>query len=355
MSRLLLALTVLAGCSPRCGEGRICVIAGTGELGFNGEGLDARESRLASPTSVRLSPDGDVVIVDYSNMRLRRLAADGTLVTIAGNGLHAYSEIGADPLDSPLENPVDAGWDAEGRLYILPQHEGRVIRVVDGVLERFAGTGELADSGDGGDALDAMLGYTGGMAFGPDGALFVSDSTHSKVRRIAPDGTIDTVLGTGEAGLGEEGYGPEVALRNPERVHVDGERLLVADTGNHRVLALDLATLETTWLAGTGEGAYGGDGGEAREAQLRSPTGLAVGEDGTVYVADLHNDAIRAIATDGTITTVAGGIEGSERASAPAADFALNRPAGLAWHGGDLWITERGGHRLLLWEAVDAP
>ena len=255
MRLALLVLASLVGCTPVCEDGRICVIAGTGDLGFTGEALDARDSRLASPTSVLTDPEGRVVVVDYSNMRLRRLEDDGTLVTIAGNGVHAYSEPGLDALDSPLENPVDAAWGPDGQLYILPQHEGRLVRLDEaGRIERVVATGVLADGGDGGDALDATLGYTAGLAFAPDGTLFVSDNTFSRVRRVALDGTIDTILGTGEGGMGTPGFGPDTAILGPERLVVDGERLLVADAGNHRVLAVDLATLDVTLLAGNGEG-----------------------------------------------------------------------------------------------------
>lgn len=333
------------------------MIAGTGELGFNGEGLHALDSRLASPTSVLTSPDGHAVIVDYSNMRIRKVEDDGTLSTLAGNGTHAYSEIGADALASPLENPVDAAWGPDGLLYILPQHEGRLIRVGEGgALERVVGIGTLADSGDGGDALDAELGYTAGMAFAEDGTLFISDNTHSRVRRVTPDGTIDTVLGIGTAGNDAPGYGPETAIRAPERVVVDGERLLVADAGNHRVLAVDLATLDVSLFAGSGDNTYAGDGGPAVEASLRGPTGLAVASDGTVFIADFHNNALRAVSPDGTIATVAGGELDGDMRSAPAERFALNRPAGLAFTPeGDLLIAERGASRVLRWEGVDAP
>jgi len=326
---------------------------GTGELGFNGDG-SARVARLASPTSVLTDPEGQAMVVDYSNMRVRVLTAAGTVQTVVGNGIHAYSEIGVTALETPLENPIDASYGPDGLLYVLPQHEGRVVRVeADGTIGRCVGTGEIGDSGDSGPALEAQLGYGGGLAIASDGTLFVSDNTSSRVRRAMLDGAIDTVLGTGEAGSGPVAYGPETPIRSPERLVVDeeGGRVIVADTLNHRVLAVDRDTLAVTVVAGTGEPGRSGDGGPASQARLDEPVGVAVGPSGAVLVADLENHVIRVVWPDGTIETVAGtGEAASTPHPAPALDFSLHRPAGLAiTDAGDVLIAERSGHRVLRW------
>ena len=350
-------LAITAGCADPCADGLVCTIAGNGLLGFNGDGMDARDSWLAAPTSVTVDPEGRPVVIDYSNMRVRVLD-DGVLTTIVGDGRHAYSEIGAAPRDTPLENPVDAVWGPDGLLYVLPQHEGRVIRVKDGVIERFAGTGAIDHAGDGGPAVDAAMGYTGGFAFGPDGSLYISDNTHSRVRRIDPTGIIATVLGTGERALGTPGYGPEMAIDSPERIAIDGDRLLVADTANDRVLGLDLTTLEATVIAGTGERGFAGDGGQAVDAQLDRPVGVLPGRDGGVLIGDLENHVVRFVSADGSIRTVLGTGARWEDAEdgLPATEMALRKPAGMAWApNGDLLIAERGGHRVLRWiGAADA-
>lgn len=352
---LLVLVALAAGCQDPCEAGRICVLIGDGELGFNGDGLPGPQTRLASPTSVGVDPDGRVFVVDYSNMRVRTLEEDGTVSTTVGNGEHAYSEIGRYRLDSALENPVDAAWGPDDRLYVLPQHEGRVITIgPSGLIEACVGTGVLADSGDGGHALDAELGYGGGLALGPDGAIYVSDATFHRVRRIDPSGSIGTVLGTGEAGLGAPGFGPETAIRGPERLALDatGERLIVADTVNHRVLALDLTSLQVEIVAGDGTRGRSGDGGPGVAARLDYPTGVAVAPDGAVLIADLGNDVIRRVGLDGTIAIVAGGEDEKARPHGPAGRFPMRGPAGLAWDGPDLLIAERSGQRVLRW--VDA-
>lgn len=351
----LAGLTLLAGCQDPCADGRICATVGTGELGWNGDGLPGDETRLASPTSVAVDLDGRPVIVDYSNMLIRRVEDDGTVTSIVGNGRHAYSEIGADALETPLENPVDARWGPDGLLYVLPQHEGRLIRIESsGAVGRVCGTGQLGDTGDGGPALEAELGYTGGFAFG-DGDLYIADNTNSRVRRVRGE-EIQTVLGTGEGGLGEPGYGPETAIRNPERIVWDDGRLLVADASNHRVLALDPETLQVTLVAGTGESGYTGDGGPASEATLNRPTGV-LPIAGGVLVADFENTALRFVDADGSIETVAGGFDLNEDLldSEEPLLMPIRRPAGLALTpDGDLLIAERSGHRLLRWNGAEA-
>ena len=344
-----------------CGENDVCVLAGTGELGFNEDGLPYDETRLASPSAVYESPDGLPIIVDYSNMRVRTVdPEDGTIRTLVGNGFHAYSELGTHPHDTPLENPIDIGWNTDGHLCVLPQHEGRVVCVENDEITAFAGTGEIADGGDDGPAVDATMGYGGGMVFADDGTLYISDTTHSRIRRVSTDGTIDTVLGIGEGGATPLGFGPETAIRFPERLALseDNDRLFVADTYNNRVLALDTETLEVSLIAGTGEAGFSGDDGDATSAQLNLPVGVTAGPDNSVLIADTRNHVIRHVDSDGTIRTVVGtGSTTLETVPQPPLQFAVLGPAGLSWNeNGDLLIAEQWGHRILfarnLWGAL---
>ena len=355
-------LVALAGGSEppagACEDGLVCVLMGTGELGFNGDGQPGRWARLATPTSVLATSDGSPMVVDFSNMRLRRLDDANFIRTVVGDGRHAYSEIGANRLATPLENPVDAAWGPDGLLYVLPMHEGRVVRVgEDDAIELWAGTGVVADAADDCPASVAEMGFGGGLAFAEDGTLYVSDNTYNKVRRVSTDLVVTTVLGNDDSVGEPPGYGPDIGLRSPERLVVDDarRRLLVADTLENRVLALDEDTLAVEVLAGTGERGFAGDGGPALDAELDGPVGLAVAPDGTVLVSDLGNDVVRAVFPDGTIDTVLGtpGEDLYPRQSAPPLEFPITGPAGLAWSDdGDLWIAERGGDRMLAWNAA---
>ena len=361
MPCLLAACTSEGSKTALCSDDTVCILAGTGELGFNGDEAPALETRLASPTAAHEGPDGTLVIVDFSNMRVREIDASGAIQTRVGNGFHAYSEPGVSATDSPLENPIDVAWHPDGRLCLIPLHEGRVICIdSDDRVERFAGTGSIADSGDGAPALDAEMGFVSGLAFTEDDTLYISDSTHSRIRRVSPDGTIDTVLGTGEAGLGTAGYGPETMIRFPERLSVDEStnRLIVADTYNHRVLAMDLDSLEVTVLAGVGEAGWSGDGGLASEASLNTPVGVAPAPDGGTLIADTRNFVVRHVDSSGVIETIAGtGDYALTDESAGRLSFNLVGPAGISWTAsGALLIAEQYGHRILslpgLWDAL---
>ncbi len=361
----------LAGCGPRpaepgpvCETGWICPIMGTGELGFDGDGKPPLETRLASPTAVREAPDGTVVVVDYSNMRLRYVDDGGRVRTLVGSGIHAFSEIGASALDSPLENPVDARWGPDGLLYIQPQHESRVVRVeADGTLGLVAGTGLIDDSGSGVPGEAAGMGYGSGIAFDADGSLVLSDRTFHLVRRVGPDGLLDNVLGVGHSGACEDGDGPTVPLNGPGRLVVDADAGLayVPDAGNHAVLELDLDTLAVRVVAGTGAPGRGPDGALATASPLHEPEVVELLPSGGLLVGELGTDLLRAVSADGRLRAVAGVGAGcapdpDPTRGAPPQEFCMTDPSGLAWtQDGDLLIAERGGHRVLRWfGAADA-
>ncbi|MCA9571786.1 MAG: hypothetical protein KC656_28305, partial [Myxococcales bacterium] len=240
-------------------------------------------------------------------------------------------------LETPLENPIDAAWGADGRLYVLPQHEGRVIAVGE-IVELCMGSGLVEDGADGEHALETSMGFGAGLAVAGDGRIFVSDQGFARVRRLNPDGTVETVLGTGAPGLGQPGLGPSTAIRDPERLALDEEAnvLYVADMGNDRVLSVQLDTLEVSLVA---------------SGDLQSPVGLLLTGDGGLLVSELLGDRIRYVAPDGSLTTVAGDPGAQEpRRSAEPLDMQIHGPAGLAWTPeGDLLVAERLGQRVLRW------
>lgn len=285
-------------------------MAGTGDLGFNGEGLPAPLSWLYLPSAVLLDPERRLVIVDYNNMRVRHLD-DARLVTIVGNGGHEYSTPGAEALATDLENPVDAAYGPDGLLHVLPAHESRLIQVdTSGLIQVVVGTGEEGYTGDGGPALGATLYQAQGFCFDSTGAIWIADTLNGAIRRVA-DGTIDTVL----AGLG-----------GPQRVRCGHGRVLATDTFSGRIIEFSEESLEFEviaeglsypwsavptaegWiaassgsheildqdgvLAGSGEAGFSGDGDPALDAQLSWPADVFPVDDG-FYVADMQNARVR--------------------------------------------------------------
>lgn len=289
----------------------VCTVAGTGRMGFNKDGLQPEDSDLYLPSTLRRGPDGLVYLMDFNNHRLRRIDAAGRLQTIAGDGFHSGAAVGQPAVDSPLENPIDFDFSPEGRVIFISYHDPRVLQIsAAGVLEVVAGTGGLAlsgNEGDGGPALLASFIQLSGLAIGPDGAIYVSDDEAHRVRVIHSGGRIETLAGTGVQDYsGDGGPAAAAALNRPAGLAIDRTgNLFIADGLNHAVrkVAPD-GTIET--VAGTGQAGFGGDGGPATAARLSFPEGVALDAVGTLYITDRNNYRIRRVTPDGIIDTVAG-------------------------------------------------
>ncbi len=328
-------LWLLVACAPEPGfcpePGTVCRLAGTGQLGFNGEGLPALESWLYWPTSVRFDAQQRLHVVDFNNMRIRRFEADGSLRTIAGNGQHAWSTPGTTILDSALENPIEVAFDADGSFYIAALHEARILYVsADGSVRPYAGSGEYGLAGDGGPAEQAAMSESAGITLSPDGSLYIADTQNHCLRVVDPDGIIHTLAGNGLAGYAGDGQALDSAMFNsPQQLEWFDGAVYIADTYNHAIRRLDPETGELRTVAGTGLAGYSGDGGPATEAQLHSPYGMGFSSDGTLYIADTYNSVVRQVSPDGTIRTVAGsGVVGME--DGPALDATFNWPGDVA-------------------------
>ena len=252
--------------------------------------------------------------------------------------------------DARLDSPNGVATDAAGNLYFADSNNNR-IRKVDsaGLISTIAGTGERGFGGDNGPATDARLDSPRGVAVDGTGNLYIADSFNRRIRKVDSSATITTIAGTGEFGFGGDG-GPatEARLRSPTGVAVDGAgNLYIADTSNNRIRKVD-STGTITTVAGSGERGFSGDGDPATEAQLNYPRGVAVDGAGNLYIADASNHRIRKVDSTGTITTIAGsGERGFSGDGDPATEARLRSPTGVAVDGaGNLYIGDSGNHRI---------
>ncbi len=348
-ARMLLWVLCLPGCdqgqdtiAAACVvPGAICTIAGVPEkLGFNGDGLPATATQLYLPTAIAWDPDGLLLINDYNNFRVRVVQPTGTMATVVGDGVHGWATAGLQARDTSLENVMDISVTDDGALILSEYHTHRVLEVERGIVGVVAGGGVEGLAGDGGPALQASFQEPAGVAVAPDGRVFVSDSGNNAIRVIQPDGTVDLVLGDYLAGFSDEGGAPR--LTRPQRIRLDGDRLLIADSGNHVVRAVDLVTGVASIFAGTGEPGSDGDGGPATAAHLQEPYSAVAGPDGEVYIADMIANVVRRVDADGTISTFAGtGAEAFAGDLGPATDAALHGPTDvLVGPDGALYIVE---------------
>lgn len=328
--------------------GFMCALAGTGELGFNRDGLRPTETDLFLPSAVRRGPDDVLYLMDFNNQRLRTIDDDDRVQTLIGNGFHAIADSGAPASATPLENPIDFAFDSAGRVVFVSYHDPRVLVLGDdGRVHTLAGAadgvvGFEGNEGDGGSPLDALFIQLDGIAIAPDDSIYVSDSLANRVRWIH-DGIITTVAGNGEAGYsGDGGPGVEAALRWPTALELDpAGNLLVADTRNHVVRQLTPEGSITT-IAGVGTPGVEGDGGPAVQAQLDQPYGLALAADGSLYIGDRGNFRVRRLAPDGTLETIAGsGAEGMSGNGGPALEAQLGYVARVAIDGDSLLVADQ--------------
>ncbi|MFF4245635.1 RICIN domain-containing protein [Streptomyces sp. NPDC001822] len=330
-------------------EPRISTVAGTGAAGFAGDNESAVAAQLNRPYGIAVDGTGTLYLSDYSNHRVRKITTDGKISTVAGAAAGYRGDDGPAAL-ALLNCPRDIAVDSAGSVYVTDSANNRVRKITaDGKISTVAGTGAAGFSGDGGPAVKAQLNYPLGVAVDSTGALYICDHRNSRIRKVAADGKISTIAGSGVAGFKGDGE-PAVAaqLKTPYALAVDGsDELYIADAGNHRVrkVASD-GTIST--VAGSGVAGSSGDDGPATSARLNFPLGVVVDSAGTLYISDYENHRVRKVTADGTISTVAGtGTAGYGGDDGPAAQAQLNKPFGLAVDCVDtLYIADHFNNRI---------
>jgi uridylate kinase len=325
-----------------------------GQVDTLGDGCAATQATLGSPTGVVVDGAGNLYIADTENNRVREVAAGSeTISTVAGTGSVGYSGDGELATQAALSHPSGVAVDGAGNLYIADTYNNRIREVNSSqVITTEAGTGALGDGGDGGPAFQAMLALPAGVRVDSQGNLYIADTYNNRVREVvSSSGVITTVAGTGAPGFNGDGGAPEQAtLSSPTGVVVDGAgNLYIADTENNRVREVVAGSDTISTVAGTGSVGYSGDGGPATQAALSHPAGVAVDSQGNLYFSDQYDQGVREVfGSTGAITTVAGtGIAGFGGDSGPAAQATLNFPVGVAVDSaGNVFIADRDNNRI---------
>ena len=255
------------------------------------------EASFMQPLGLALAPDGRLFVADADSNRIRVISADGaTVSTYAGNGVATHAN--GNTSTASFSHPEGLAFAPDGRLFVADSANNR-IRVIsaDGAtVSDYAGSGELGKAD--GSTSTASFSRPIGLAVAPDGRLFVADSVNARIRVISADGAIvSTYAGSGELGNADGSTSTATFdTLNGLALAPDG-RLFVADTDNNliRVISADGATVST--YAGSGE--IGNADGSTSTASFRQPIGLALAPDGRLFIADHNNNRIRVISADG--------------------------------------------------------
>jgi len=328
----------------------ITTIAGSGAEGFSGDGGMAVGASFNHPRAIPVDSAGAVYIADTNNYRIRKVSSNGMIATLAGTGVMGYSGDGGLAVNATLSDASGLVLDGAGNIYIADASNRRVRKITPGgVITSIAGTGTQGFSGDGGAATSAMLGRPFALALDAAGNLYIADSANERIRKIDVNGTITTIAGNGHVGFsGDDGPAIEASLQTPVGVAVDrAGNVYIADGDNNRIRKVSVGGIISTF-AGNGSAGFSGDGGLAVNAMINIPYDVAVDAAGNVYIADAGNNRIRKVSTSNIITTVAGtDTNGFGGDGGPATQAILNFPWGLATDSaGNVYVGDRVNERV---------
>ncbi len=279
----------------RASDGTLSVAAGAiGDEGFSGDGGPATKAQLDHPMDVEPQPDGGFLIADTYNRRVRRVAPDGTITTVAGSTASSGGD-GGPATSAGLAYPMSVSTTADGG-FLIADYSGQRVRKVDrsGRISTVAGGGTGSADTDGIAATSADIGPRSVDVL-PDGGFLLIH--YLKVYRVSPEGRMTALAGSGRRGFaGDGGPATSAALHAPADVAATpGGGFLIADEGNHRVRQVSPRGRIRT-VAGTGAWGFFGNGGPADAAGLEYPTGVTVLADGSFLVSDTGHGHVRRVA-----------------------------------------------------------
>ncbi|MCW3094164.1 MAG: hypothetical protein JWP81_5233 [Ferruginibacter sp.] len=277
--------------------GIITTFAGNGKPGFSGDGSQAAAARLNLPTSIAADAAGNVFITDYGNARIRKVASNGIISTIAGTGVTGYNGDGP-ALLTKIFGPDGITVDRSGNVIFADQFNMRIRKVTPaGTVVTIAGNGTAGFNGDGGSALLASLNWPKDVKIDRAGNLFIADRRNNRIRKVSTSGIITTVAGNGVAGYSGDNGNALLASFDPGAIAIDSlGNIYIADSDHERIRKVNTSGIITMFA---GRGPLYGDGGLVTAALIHTPTAIAINAVGSIFVADYDNHRIRVISSTG--------------------------------------------------------
>ncbi len=277
-------------------QGVISTIAGTGDRGFAGDGGAATAARISAPGPVIVDPAGNIVFADTGNFRVRRIGTDGVIRTIAGNGTRGDRADGP-ATSAQIGSITGLALDSAGALYLSDFSFHRIRKVADNNISNIAGTGTAGFSGDGGLATVAQVSAPRGLAIDRDGGVLIGDGGNGRIRKISTGGAISTVAGSSTvAPIVDGSPATAVSLGQVWGMVVDAAGIVASGSTIRRVVRISTDGRLTT-IAGNGrfdpiDGPMG-DGGPGTGAGLWAPGGISANRDGELFFADIDAARVR--------------------------------------------------------------
>lgn len=342
-------------------------VAGTGTSDYDGDGGPAIQADFYRLKGVAVDRAGDVYLADEGNHVVRRIdAASHVVTTIAGTGDRGFAGDGGPATKAQLCFPRSLAFDRQENLYVFDSQNIRVRRIdkATGLISTIAGDPVDAGNGlftggwggDGGRATDAQLFSPRNGAFDSQGNLYVGDglkgTVYNTIRRISSTGLITTFAGSATASgafLGENAQANKALFNYTNQLFMTADdQLYVADTNNHCIRKVDLATNLVTTVAGIGGQAAAQpdpDGQLATQTRLNAPYGVAVDAKGQIFISERGTPRVRVVKTDGKLYTLAGG--GTDTGDGDARLLSLDEPHDLAFDAdGNLLLADARAEKL---------
>ncbi|HMG81486.1 MAG TPA: T9SS type A sorting domain-containing protein [Ferruginibacter sp.] len=219
--------------------GIVTTVAGTGVLGFSGDGSQATAAQMRYPNDVALDRAGNLYIADFGDSRIRKVTPFGIISTFAGTGVPGFNGDNIAATAAQINEPFDVAVDSVGNVYFSDVSNGRIrkISVSTGIITTIGGNGIPGFTGDGGPATNAELDGGAGLAMDSIGNLYFSDVINNRIRRINTSGIISTIAGNGTIGFSGDGGNPLMAEFNKaDKIAVDNkDRVYISDRFNQRI------------------------------------------------------------------------------------------------------------------------
>jgi len=307
------------------------VIGGRGKKGYAGDYGPAIDAWVDAPNGIAIARSGAIYFADSNNDVVRRIDPVTSIIEpVAGN--HdlgtGFSGDNGPAIAAQLDTPDGVAVAPDGDLIIADSHNDRIRRVDQptGLITTIAGSGENGYDGDDKPATEAALNTPNAVAAAPNGDIYIADTLNYRVRMIdAKTGLIHTVAGDGSAGegldVGDGKLATRAHLNMPSDVAIDPRNgdIYIADMHHNRVRKVDAKTHIISTVAGSGKWGNAGDDGPATSAMLAGPAGIAVvpepGGRVSIFIADFYNQHVRAVGPDGIIRDVSD--EGHQAFGAP--------------------------------------